>query len=382
MRRVPITPRSFWQDKVSDAGLIWHMDGDEPYWREDAYYSFELAEIEQIEQATASMYELMLKAGDHILARQNDSLLHMMGIPEVAHRAIRKAWENEPPCLNYGRFDFGYDGTNLKMFEFNCDTPTSLLEASVIQWQWKEEVFPHLDQYNSIHEHLVEKWQDIAPYLRGRRLHFAHNVDASGEEVVTVGYLRDTAAEAGLESKLVLIDDIGIDSYGRFLDMDDRIIDTVFKLYPWEWLVREEYAGNIMTALDNGSIWMEPIWKMIWSNKAILPIMTTLDPYNEFLLPADFYPPAHAHVKKPFLSREGANISIVQPGGPTIASDGDYGEEGYIYQHLFHLPEMAPGAYPVLGCWIVDGSPCGMGIREDGLITRNTAKFLPHVIEG
>jgi glutathionylspermidine synthase len=36
----------------------------------------------------------------------------------------------------------------------------------------------------------------------------------------------------------------------------------------------------------------------------------------------------------------------------------------------------------VIGAWIVDGEPCGLGIREDGLITGNTAKFVPHVVEG
>ena len=40
-----------------------------------------------------------------------------------------------------------------------------LLEAAVIQWSWKEERFPHLDQYTSLHERLVAKWRDIAPLL-------------------------------------------------------------------------------------------------------------------------------------------------------------------------------------------------------------------------
>jgi glutathionylspermidine synthase len=36
----------------------------------------------------------------------------------------------------------------------------------------------------------------------------------------------------------------------------------------------------------------------------------------------------------------------------------------------------------VLGAWIVDGEPAGMGIREDGPITGNTARFIPHIIQG
>ncbi|NWP29040.1 glutathionylspermidine synthase family protein, partial [Escherichia coli] len=85
------------------------------------------------------------------------------------------AWEEEPPALNFGRFDLGYSGDGPpKLFEFNCDTPTSLVEAAVIQWDWKEAVFPALDQYNGLHERLVDKWRDIAPLLPGGHVHFAH----------------------------------------------------------------------------------------------------------------------------------------------------------------------------------------------------------------
>ncbi|MGK3844921.1 glutathionylspermidine synthase family protein, partial [Enterococcus faecium] len=92
----------------------------------------------------------------------------------------------------------GYDGAGPpKLFEFNCDTPTSLLEAAVVQWDWKEAVFPALGQYNDLHEALVAKWRDIAPYLPPR-VHFAHADEDSGEDAVTVAYLRDTAEAAGI----------------------------------------------------------------------------------------------------------------------------------------------------------------------------------------
>jgi len=35
---------------------------------------------------------------------------------------------------------------------------------------------------------------------------------------------------------------------------------------------------------------------------------------------------------------------------------------------------------PVIGCWMIDGTPAGMGIREDGPITGNGARFVPHII--
>lgn len=385
MIRRQTSQRPNWQQRVADEGLIWHSVGDQPYWNEGTYYSFTMEQIERIEAATANLYDLFLRAGDAMLGYREGYWLKQMGIPEYIHGAIRDSWNKEPPALNYGRFDFGFDGEgDPKLFEFNCDTPTSLLEAAVIQWTWKEDVFPHLDQFNSIHEKLVAKWADLRPYLFNKHLHFTHVFDDAGEDTVTVGYLRDTASQAGLDSKVVIIDDLGLDDKGRFIDFDDQPIEAIFKLYPWEWLVHEEYGRKLIEEMPK-TIWLEPIWKMMWSNKGILPLLKTLDPANPYLLDASFHEPnSGTFVRKPLLAREGANIEIVRPtaGGVIARSSGDYGDEGYVYQECYPLPEMAPGVFPVIGSWIVDGEPAGMGIREDGLITGNTAKFVPHVIEG
>src|SRR5436853_601162 len=78
--------------------------------------------------------------------------------------AIRKAWDAEPPAL-YWRFDLAYDGHDIKMLEYNADTPTALLEASVVQWYWLQARFPKADQFNSLHEQLIAKWKDLRNWL-------------------------------------------------------------------------------------------------------------------------------------------------------------------------------------------------------------------------
>jgi glutathionylspermidine synthase len=284
--------------------------------------------------------------------------------------------------LNFGRFDLGYDGSSPpKLFEFNCDTPTSLLEAAVVQWSWKQECFPDADQFNNLHDKLVAKWRDIAPLLPPE-VHFAHVSDEAGEDIVTTAYLRDTAEAAGLMTIPLLIEHIGWDEDRRcFVDLAEQPIDAIFKLYPWEWLTNETFAGPLLESLDR-TRWLEPVWKMIWSNKAILAILWHLFPDHPNLLPATFDIPVGDAVAKPLLSREGANVSIRKADRVIAETAGEYGEEGFVYQSLYRLPEAAPGCFPVIGSWVVDGEPAGMGIREDGLITGNTARFVPHIILG
>ena len=380
MIREPIAPRVGWQAKVEARGLTWHTVDGRPYWNEAACYRFTSAQIEEIEMATAELYRLFLEAGQAII--DDPDGLAVFGIPAYCHQAIRDAWRDEPPALNHGRFDLGYDGKGPpKLFEFNCDTPTSLLEAAVIQWDWKQECFPSHDQFNSLHEKLVGKWADIRALVPGKQIVFTHAADAAGEDSVTAAYLRDTAHQAGLSTDAIAIDDIGWDGERQmFVDLDGARLATLFKLYPWEWLVNEQFGRHLIDSLDR-TLWLEPIWKMIWSNKAILPVLWSMNRDHPNLLYASFERPFGDHVRKPRLAREGANVEVMRGGRRIAGTPGAYGEEGYVYQDLFALPETAPGLFPVIGSWIVDGAPAGMGIREDGLITGNTASFVPHLID-
>jgi glutathionylspermidine synthase len=380
MRRAPLVPRPDWQAQVEALGLVWHSMDGQPYWDESACYRFTAAEIAEIEAASAELYRLFLAAGEHVLA--ND-LLGNFGIPAPAWPAIRDAWEAEPPALNHGRFDLGYSGDGPpKLFEFNCDTPTSLLEAAVVQWAWKDAVLPALDQYNGLHDALVARWRAIAPALAEGPVHFAHVADDAGEDSVTVAYLRDTAEAAGLTTQAITMADIGWHAEARrFVDLQGQAIHTCFHLYPWEWLLAEAFAPALLESLP-ATQWIEPIWKAIWSNKAILPVLWELFPGHPNLLPASRSQlPGGDQVAKPLLGREGANVSVLRRGQVVAETDGSYDASGWVYQGLYPLQDFG-GGYPVIGAWIVDGVPSGMGIREDGLITGNRARFVPHVIEG
>jgi glutathionylspermidine synthase len=86
------------------------------------------------------------------------------------------------------------------------------------------------------------------------------------------------------------------------------------------------------------------------------------------------------YVKKPLLSREGANLSI-HHGAVVEETAGPYGEEGFIYQATARIAEF-DGAYPVIGSWMIDGAAAGIGIRESATpVTNNSSSFVPHLFE-
>lgn len=381
MQRLTLAPRPDWQAAVEELGLLWHSDDDGPYWDESACYQFSLAQIETIEAATEALHQLYREAGERI--SRDERLLAACGIPAEYHGAVREGWRGNTPALDFGRFDLAWDGTgDPKLLEYNCDTPTSLLETAIIQWNWKEAVFPHADQFNSLHERLIERWQLIAHALPGRRVWFTHVGDAVHEDTMTTTYLRDLAQQAGLETRGLLIDQIGIDGDGRIVDQDDFLITALFKLYPWEWLAHEEFGTQILPHMKD-TVWLEPVWKMMWSNKAVLAVLWKMFPGHPNLLPAAFDARAvgEDYVSKPVLAREGANIEVVSAGKMIASTGGGYDRGKVVYQQRYALRDFGKG-YPVLGSWIVGGEAAGLGIREDGLITSNRARFVPHIIVG
>ena len=380
MRRQAITPRRDWQAKVEALGLLWHSAEGLPYWSEDACYTLSEAEIDRIATASEDLHQMFLAAGEHVVTH---NLFARFGIPDWCVPLIRDAWESEPPALNYGRFDLALDRDGVpRLFEYNCDTPTSLVEAAVVQWHWKEEVFPGSDQFNRIHEALIERWQAIAPDLHSRTVHFAHVADAAGEDTLTTAYMMDLAREAGLDPVRLTMREIGWGEgpNGGFFDTADRPIGNLCKLYPWEWLVAEPFGRHIASD-PRGTQWIEPIWKMLWSNKAILPVLWQLYPDHPNLLGANFDPPPTGldHVVKPMLGREGGNVKIVCRGQLLAESDGRY-TGPVIYQQFLDVPEF-DGQFPVIGSWMVDGTSVGLGVREGGRITTNRDRFVPHVLD-
>lgn len=376
MKRILLSPRPNWQKRVEELGLVYHTINDAPYWDESACYKFSSAEVDILEAATEELQRLCLEAGQFIL--DNDRFDDLC-IPAAAWQAIRDAWELEPPSI-YGRFDLAYDGSGPpKLLEYNANTPTGLLEASVVQWDWRQEVFPATDQFNSIHEKLIDKWTELRRYLRPDTLYFA--CMPNDEDVMTVTYLQDTAQQAGIRTKHLFVRDIGWrKSDGTFRDLDERVIKSIFALYPWEWLLAD--SAEKILAVCNEMDWMEPIWKMLWSNKGLLAILWERFPDHPNLLPAYLDGPRAMgdFVRKPFLSREGANITV-QCGNRQISTDGPYGDGPFVYQALAASWDPDVNT-PVLGSWyITDRGPAGIGIREAQGITDNFSRFVPHYFE-
>ncbi|WP_019905073.1 glutathionylspermidine synthase family protein [Methylobacterium sp. 77] len=386
MRRIAVRERPDWRDIARRNGFTFHTIDGAPYWSESHAYAFSLAEIERdLEEPSAEIHALCLAfVADAV---EDERILSSLDIPERAWDAIRTSWKRGDPSL-YGRIDFSYGGESAgpaKLLEYNADTPTALYETGVFQWLWLEEglrsgSLPEgADQFNSVHTKLVDRFRA----LRGDgTLAFTAYADAP-EDRGTVAYLEDCARQAGLATRFLDISDIGRDEEGRFVDRVGAPILRLFKLYPWEWAFADAFGGRLDRTTTR---FLEPPWKAVLSNKGMLAHLHAREPGHPNLLQAYFEDDPRkaslgtSFVKKPLVSREGANILVLRDGAVLAQEYGPYSGGRHVRQALAELPDF-DGRRPVIGSWIVGDEPAGLCIREGASpITGNAALFVPHFI--
>lgn len=381
MKKVACDERPGWRSYAESVGFEFHTFDGEPYWDETGYYQFNLRQIEQdLEEPTEELHQMALGLVDDVI--RDEEKLRQLAIPEKFWDFVADSWRNKAPSL-YGRLDLVYDGTGpAKLLELNYDTPTSLFETGFFQWVWLEDqimrgkVPQGADQFNSLQDQLEAAFANLP---LANPLYFA-SVANSIEDKGTVMYLMDIARQAGVDSRFIELEQLG-EASGQLVDLDGYAIGGLFKLYPWEFMVQEDFASVILSSQTQ---WLEPGWKMLLSNKGILPLLWQKHQGHPNLLESHFEQAGQSFgagwVRKPLFSREGANVELVTPSGEKVSEPGPYADSPFIRQKFQPLPKFGD-SYSMIGSWVVGNSAAGIGIREDNsLITKDSSRFLPHII--
>ena len=386
MKRKTFPTRPNWVEECKRVGFDYcdlpSSDGSW-YWSEGVAYEFTLAQVDHLDDSTNELHAMCMELVGELVTRGDYHPAY--GFSDGTKSLIQSSWQRGDKHL-YGRFDLAYDGQSIKMLEYNADTPTSLLEASVVQWDWVEQAegVPNRDQFNSIHEELIERWRVIGQSISLMpRIHFVGHEGAGREDWGNIEYLMDTAVQAGIDVSDLTTAQVGWDSGMGFVDVDGKPIISCFKLYPWEHMMGDEFGKKVA---DADTRWIEPSWKMLLSNKALLPLLWQRHKGHPLLLPAFFddgnLPASGKWVRKPTLAREGANVTMIENGQSIKLSGSDFNTEydksGYVIQEWVDLPHIE-GFRPIIGSWVIGDQAAGIGIREDyNVVTGNDSHFVPH----
>ncbi len=385
MEKVSAKDRPYWKEQARSFGYDYYSTGpsdEDVGWLDNSAYVFSMNEIDRIEQATFELNMLCLMAVEQVT--KSPELMDCFGIEGAAQELVQESWRNRdknPELL--GRFDFAYNPETgaIKLIEFNADTPTSTIETAVIQWHWLQENRPEKDQFSSLHESILARlnYFKSSGRVASEKIFFAPYPE-SLEDWRHSEYYADLAGQAGFKTEILDIKDIGWrKSSKKFVSKSGETIDTLLKIYPWELMVKDRYAQHI---LESGIQIIEPAWKMILSNKALLPMLWEMCPACPWLLKAQWSPSNMMdYVVKPIFSRGGQNVTIVRNGETVSKTEGTYGNYPMVYQEFVNLPSF-DGRKVVIGSWVVGQKPSGMIVREggpDGIIV-DRDYCVPHFI--
>ncbi|WP_027461019.1 glutathionylspermidine synthase family protein [Deinococcus murrayi] len=384
MQRRTLLPRPDWEARLREVGMTWYAPTPEhpvPYWGEEGYYAFTPGQIEGLKRDAQDLTAMVLETTG---AAIEGGRLGELGIPAFLHGAVRESWDRDDPTL-YMRLDLAYDGRGrARLLEVNGQTPTSLVEAAVCQWQWLEdrlergELPAGTGQWNTIHEGLGEQWVYLVRERGVTQAHFSSAREV--EDIATVTYLRDLAQAAGVSGSFLAADEVGTSPQEPFLlDTWTLPIRNLMWLWPFEYAWESRDASFLASTQTR---FIEPLWKAVTSSKGLLALLHERYPDSGLVLPASLAPGRLGGevVRKPLYSREGQNVQL--PG--EAATAGAYGDLPLVEQAYAELPSFPAGdgsRYPVLGVWVAGDEVCGLGIREGrGRVTDNRATFAPHVV--
>jgi glutathionylspermidine synthase len=383
MERVHIAheaPLDAWLDPSDPADIVYREEFLETTFVQRkatdtlGYYVVTEGMASHLATQTDELHHMCMAATDNVI--KSDEMLDLFNIPKALWPKVRQSWARGDKAIT-GRFDLAFDGDQIKMFEYNADSSGTMYECAVIQEKYckANKVEIGVSAGALMHDKLVSAWRRTGITTR---VHFM--IDTDREEMYSALYMQKAAKEAGLDCKICVLFDEFSWKGEDIVDSDGVPVRFVWKLWMWETCFKRwEEGGSVDRTksprlqdilLKDDVIVFEPLWKVITSNKALLPIIFQLYPNHPSLLNSSFtLTPELAckqYVKKPIVGRCGFNVTLMSGAeGREIAhAEGIFGDRKAVYQEMFAIPQIH-GYYPILGTWVVDGKFAGFGVRED-----------------
>jgi len=376
MYRKTLSPRRDFEERALQMGFDYHDEGGVESWTDDVCYMLTGAEAISVMDAVSELHEMSERVVEHLLDRPD--LLIGCGIPDYAIRRMRQS--RDVPAI-MGRMDLGLSAGSdqLKLIEYNADTPFTFIETALIQSDRIEQEGLGINPSAYMINNAINGFRAFLSAAHSPHLHLATYTECL-EDRRHVEFYGWMAKMAGAQSvKIVHIKDLRPTPDGDFVDADGERVETLYKLYPWEWIFHDR-AGQAFT--ESRMTIGEPLWRTLLNNKAFLCVLSDLYPGHPLVLKAKWSPGGmESYVTKHCYGRGGQNITIIRDGETVASSVGGYQRYRPLYQE--YLPLRREDGFGVqLGAWCIAGRPSGIIAREDrNLIIHSASRLAPIIQE-
>jgi len=366
-----------------------HYLADRPENR-DLFYVISETALAELRRATNELHAMFLHATEAVM--HDDALLERFNFPRVLWPRLRQSWSDRRNEAITGRFDFALRPEGIKVYEYNCDSASCHMEAGKVQGKWAAHFGCDVgrDAGGRLPSDLMDTWKyaevdDV--------LHIMYGDDE--EESYHSQFMKEILDAAGIPNKMQHgLDGLRWSADGGIEDAEGTPIRWVWKTWAWETALdqiraeceddesrlenydldaKRAHAPRLVDVLLRREVMVyEPLWTLVPSNKAILPVLWQMFTNQRNLLDAAFELTdtisSKGYVAKPIVGRCGANINLYRADDSLLAStEGNFDSPNQVYQSLFLLPEVA-GNRVQLCTFTAGGTYAGACVRADNSV--------------
>lgn len=322
----------------------------------------------------------------------------IMGFDDNIAGLIRNQY-TDALCL-IGRMDIVIDNeNNIKVLEFNSETPAGLVEAIGIQQIIKEEL--NIDKGN-LNENLKEKLKEnikqiVDDYKKVKKIETIGILSTTYfEDWYNTEIIYNIFKELGYNVIMGNINDTKVEE--GYISLNGTKLDAVYRYYPLDWISQDN--TEYLNTFKENNLSINPPHTIVTQNKSIFAVIYELKKQGFYSIEEarfieKYIPKSYLEYNqalgedfciKHILSREGNDIEFSYDINKPES-------ENFIYQERVDICEVNLEVnksyktsneikYPILGIYIVDTNPCGIYTRVGELITNKWSNFLSTFIEG
>lgn len=355
----------------------------------------------ELQEAAEGLAALWHKVA--LIVSQGDCrLLRWLGLPAGMREAIREALQL-PWLTALGRFDFVWTSAGWKVLEYNCDTPSGVVEALAVNGRIC--ACEGRGNPNGVGEELLRQAIAESLYIARRAgLAGATVFSALGshsEDAGTMKYWQTLAAE-GL---FVPLEELRYEQEVLTSSASGEI-SCWFRLHPWEIMVKECAADGFPTGrrvlelvARKKLLAINPPLALVGQSKALQALVWQLYEAKEFLthqerqLVRTYMLPTYrqnvflgrsSYVRKPLWGREGGGVTLHAADGSLLAGNRSGWHGAAIYQEAVELERVQVMTQKGLqegrrlwGVFVAGGSFAGLLVRLGPVITDDRAWVTP-----
>lgn len=394
--------KEIWDDIIEEVTFKYDFTGE--YTNINEYISLDSVIIKDIlyKEMISVSYKFceILKRIYPYIQKNIELFGSILGIPENLYKLVTTSLTSALCAL--GRIDFAIDNNgNLKILEFNSETPAGLVEAIGLNAIVKEKLNIEYDNPNEdLRKHIRESFYSILEDLK-------KNKKIKNVAVVTSWYYEDIYTSKLIAKILEELKEYNI-VFGNIYDLkvtNNKLylygeeIHAIYRHYPLDWFHYEEEMKKIIEPLNSGDYLINPGHTLITQSKALFAVIHELtckgffsDEDEKFILkyvPYTCLEPdnklSYDCVAKPYLSREGAGVELSYDGIIQEQTDIVFQNRVNIkplYAKVYStIKEYSKYEFPVIGVYITDDKPSGLFTRMGDFITNKNATYMSTYIK-